>query len=261
METREHSERIHHDLALIYIALAHGTDRTLSDAEMDLVAGRLQEAQSGVSHGTVLSAMKQALDDYTRDDAEQRIEQAVRNVRETVPHALRYRIIKDLTEIGKADDRFLFAEARFIGELIDAWRLNASGATKRGDATWSILGQDDEGWTLVHDLGLIYVTLAHKTDGILSRKEVTAILTKLGEWMPNAEASDLRTVLNEVLAAYDQPAEGRTFRNAVQAVQEHLPVHQRAAVLADLKYVAEADGVLLVEERVLIEKLVQAWTV
>lgn len=261
MKTLERGTHILHDLALIYIALAHGADQVLSDGEMDLVASRLLETQAGVSQGTVLSAMKHALNDYMKDDAEQRIEQAVKNIRETVPHALRYRIIRDLTEIGKADDRFLFAEARFIGELIDAWRHHATGTTLRDDATWSILGQDDEGWTLVHDLGFIYVTLAHKTDGVLSREEVNAILTKLGEWMPNANADDLRIVLHDVLVAYGHPDEEGTFQRAVEAVQEHLPVHQRAAVLADLQYVAQADGVLLVEERVLIEQLIQAWTI
>ena len=38
-----------------------------------------------------------------------------------------------------------------------------------------------------------------------------------------------------------------------------MPAFQRNAVLDDLRYIANADGVLLVEERVMIEKIAEAW--
>ena len=48
----ESPKRILRDLALIYIALAHGTDQNLDDTEMDIISRRLQDVQAGVSQGT-----------------------------------------------------------------------------------------------------------------------------------------------------------------------------------------------------------------
>ena len=40
-----------------------------------------------------------------------------------------------------------------------------------------------------------------------------------------------------------------------------LPAYQRQAILEDLRYIADADGLLLIEERVMIEKIARAWDV
>lgn len=260
MDAPARNGSILHDLALLYIALAHSTDRHLDGAEMDRIARCLQEAQAGLSEGTVLHAMRTALVDYTGTDAVVRLRQAVANLRANVPRSLRRRIVRDLTEIGKSDDRFLYEEAHFIGELVRAWRSAPSDDPNPPDATWNVFEQEATGdWSLVHDLALIYVTLAHRTDGVLARAEIEAILQKISEWMPNARADDLRAVLNAVLQTYEARPPGRLFEDAVRAVGRQVPVHQRSAVLEDLRYVAHADGVLLVEERVLIEQLARAW--
>ena len=261
MEPPSANQSLLENLALVYIALAFGTDQALDDAEMDVIARRLHEVQAALGEGTVLHAIKGALERYTQPEVQARVAQAVEALREAVPLELRARILKDLTEIGKADDRFLYAEALFIGELMQAWRLDTYEGLDVGDSLWSLFGQANEGWTPVHDLTLLYVTLAHRTDGRLSRDEVEAILEKLGEWMPGAGPPALRHVLNEVLKVYEEAPEGRTFEDAVEAIRTQVPRHQRPAILSDLRYVARADGVLLVEERVLIEQLAEAWEI
>ncbi|HMB94041.1 MAG TPA: TerB family tellurite resistance protein [Rhodothermales bacterium] len=260
MDPLDQGENVLRDLALLYIALAHGTDQKLDPVEMDLVAQRLQDLQAGVGQGTVLHAIKEALDAYTQEDVQARIDSAILHLRQTVPPGLKARIIKDLTDIGKADDAFLYAEAAFIGELAEAWQLDAEGEAHSNEA-WSIFVAQHgaAGWTPIHDLALIYVTLAHRTDEVLHRQEVDAILEKIGEWMPGAPPERLRRVWDEVLYTYEEQPEGRTLTDAVEAVSTTVPAHQRPAILADLQYIAQADGVLLVEERVLIERLAKTW--
>lgn len=245
------------DLALLYLALAHGTDQDLDPAEMDLIARRLLDAEAGVSHGTVLRALKDALEVYVRDDRRAYIDRAVDHLRQAAPPRLRRRILSDLTEIARADGKVLYAEAAFIGELAFAWKTDETEAPAE---TWTLFTDGkDIGWTPLHDLALIYVTLAHRTDDTLSRDEVEAIIGKIGEWMPDADATTLRRLLNDVLTVYDEAPEGRRFEDAVAAVKDAVPAHQRAAVLDDLRFVANADGVLLVEERVMIDELARAW--
>ena len=259
MEPEAPNQSILENLALLYIALAFGTDQALDDAEMDVIAERLHDVQEVLGEGTVLHAIKAALEGYTQPEARAHVGQAVEALRETVPPKLQARILKDLTEIGKADDRFLYAEALFIGELMQAWRLDTHEGLDVGPSLWSLFGRANEGWTPVHDLALIYVTLAHGTDDRLSRDEVEAILEKLGEWMPGAGPPALRLVLADVLKIYEEAPEGRRFADAVEAVRTQVPSYQRPAILSDLRYVARADGVMLVEERVLIERLAEAW--
>ncbi len=257
----ESPKRILRDLALIYIALAHGADENLDDAEMSIIAQRLQDVQAGVSHGTVLRAVKDALDDYMQEDTPLRVEQAVERIRTSVPQSLRRRIVRDLTEIGKADDKFLFAEAQFIGDLITAWKVNLTDLVTSPASSWNVLGAGPEGdvaWTPLHDLVLIYVTLAHQTDQSLSREEIKAITEKIGEWLPNAGDDVVRRILHDAMRVY-QEEDTRTFDEAVEAVRTSVPLYQRNAILDDLRYIADADGVLLVEERVLIEKIAEAW--
>ena len=256
----ENPQDILRDLALIYIALAHGTDQHLDDAEMDIIARRLQDVQPGVSQGTVLRAVKDALEAYTQDEASTNVEQAVERLRTDVPQSLRRRIVRDLTEIGKADDKFLYAEAAFIGRLVEAWKVNLTDLVDDAAATWSVLTviAEEDVWTPVHDLVLIYLTLAHGTDETLSRKEVDAITEKVGEWLRNADTETLRRILHDAMAVY-QSQEGRTFDEAVASISTTVPAYQRRAILEDLHYIAGADGVLLVEARVLIERVARAW--
>lgn len=257
----ESPNRILRDLALIYLALAHGADENLDDAEMSLIAQRLQEVQAGVSNGTVLRAVKDALDDYVQEDTALRVEQAVERLRTSVPQSLRRRIVRDLTEIGKADDKFLYAEAVFIGDLVEAWKVNLTDLVTAPPSTWNVLGTDPEegvAWTPIHDLVLIYLTLAHQTDQSVSRAEIKAITKKIGEWLPNAGDDMVRGILHDVMRVYQEEGT-RTFDEAVAAVQASVPAYQRVAILDDLRYIADADGVLLVEERVMIEHLAEAW--
>ena len=257
----ESPKRILRDLALIYIALAHGADEHFDDTEMDIIARRLQDVQAGVSQGTVLRAVKDALDDYMQEDTPQRIAQAVERIRTSVPQSLRRRIVRDLTEIGKADDKFLYTEAAFIGELVEAWKVNLTDLVAESAATWNVLGTDTQAeaaWTPIHDLVLIYITLAHRTDQSLSRDEVEAIAKKIGEWLPNASDEIIEHILHEAMRVYQERG-ARTFDDALTAVKVSVPAYQRVAILDDLRYIADADGVLLVEERVMIEKIAQAW--
>ncbi len=259
MESPPHDAPLLRDLALLYIALAFGADQDLNGAEVDVIARRLQEAQANLAQGTVLRAIKDALEDFTQPDGPERIERAARHLCAAVPPALRRRILQDLTDIGKADDRFLYAEADFIGRLAAAWQIEPDAPAS--GVAWSIFAGSYEAgaWTPLHDLALLYVTLAHRTDGDLSRPEIRAITEKIGEWMPDADAETLRRILHEVLRVYERQPEGRRFEDAVEAVRKAVPPHQRAAVLDDLRYIAEADGVVLVEERVMIEALAKAW--
>lgn len=258
MEALSQQHRILRHLALIYLALAHGTDQDLNDAELNVMARRLQDLQAGISEGTVLGAIKDALADYTRPDNADRIKAAIHFVAEWVPPSMQRRVLDDLSELARADGKVLYAEAQFLGRLEKAWHLTATNTT----GTWSIFRSSsaDETWTPVHDLALVYITLAHQTDQQLSDQELRMIKRRMSEWVPDADVTTLDTMLRTALDAYGRQTGGHTFANAVSTLRAVVPTHQQEAVLKDLRYIANADGVMLVEERVMIEALAEAWS-
>ncbi len=260
MEHDKNGRRILNHLALIYIALAHSTDDVLTNSEIDAIAERLRGWQD-VASETVLSALKEALDIYVQDDAQERLQEAVDAVSLSIPTELRQAVLDDLMDIALADDKFLHKEGSFIGDLARAWDLHASVSSAEADQSWSILGgQKQEGnWTALHDLAIIYLTLAHQTDGDLSVAEAEAITAKLNEWVPDASEEEVRGVLKDAVTVYAQGPDQRVFTEAVEAVESFVPEHQRTALLEDLKFVAGADGNTIEAEHELITRLTRKW--
>lgn len=260
MESAHTDRGLLQDLALIYIAFAHGTDEDLSDDEVNVIAGRLNEWRDDTEFATVLGAVKNAVDEYVRDDASDLVANAIRRIRLEVAPLARQAVIDDLMDIAMADDIFRHAESSFIKELEDAWDLHQS--EKDGaDGSFSVIDRSEQygGWTAMHDLALIYLTLAHSTDRDLSTEEVDAITSKLAEWMPEAEESDILLVIQGAMSAYAQGPDKRMFAESVESVGRHVPEHQHEALLNDLQAVAEADGRILDEEQRLIDQLREAW--
>jgi uncharacterized tellurite resistance protein B-like protein len=246
-----------YDLALIYLALAHGTDARLDDAEVDAMAARLHAWQATASGETVLRAVRDALGVYTRGAAQAEVARAVQDVADTVAPVERQRIVNDLVHIALADGQFLHEEGAFIGSLARVWDVHLP--QQSDGAGWSLLWSEPRTWTPVHDLTFVYLTLAHKTDCELSRAEIQAVIKKVGEWLPEAGEDDVEALVQTVLASYARQGGARALAEAVASVKAAVPSHQRAALLSDLHYVANADGVMLVEEKQMIAQLAQAW--
>lgn len=254
------SRSILRDLALIYIALAHGTDQDLSQAEVDMISDRLRAWQSQVGEETVLSAIKDALEDYTQESAHPEVERAVRRVRDELTTEQREAIIEDLTEIAMADDKFLSEEGSFIGDLARAWRTSISEPVAE-ESPWTVLvGTGKNGWTPLHDLALVYLHLAHRTDAELDPKEIDAISRSLREWAPGLAEEQALEIIQGATQAYVQGPDKRLFDDSVAALRKAVPAHQRDALLADLQTIAQSDGTVTDEERAVISRLQQAWS-
>lgn len=263
MEAQGKKRSILRDLALLYIAMAHSTDQDLSEPEVQMISLRLRAWQTQATEETVLSAIKDALEDYTHERAHAEVERAVKRVRDELDPNMRRNIVEDLTEIALSDDKFLHSEGSFIGDLARAWDVRSTDDETR---PWSVLngnGNGDEhvGWSPVHDLALVYLEIVHGTDDDIRDSEVDAIANKLREWLPDAKDADVLKVVREAMEAYVQGPDKRLFDESVDALRKVVPEHQRGALLADLNYVAEADGEVSEKERAMIAKLSAAWDI
>lgn len=249
-------------LALIYIALAHATDEDLSRQEINTIARKLKEWETGDSE-VVLRAIDDAMNVYVQAGAEQRVIEAIKYIRLTVAVERRQKILDDLVSIAMADDRFISEESSFIRDLVRAWEVYPGRTTSDRPASWSLLNQDESnaGWNLVHDVTLVYVAIAHHTDGQLTDHEMNAIQKKLGEWLPDATEDEILDIIRQVTTTFAQESIDREFASSVQAIKKALPVSQLAALYDDLIEIATADGRIHEMERSLIADLSKEWSV
>ncbi len=259
MEPTTDNEQVLHHLALIYIALAHSTDEQLSEEEVNAIAERLRGWQH-IKTETVLAALKKALDEYTQDGAEKQVLRSIDAVREALPIEQRRLILDDLMEIAMADDRFLFRESSFIGNLAQVWELRL--ANPEEEKPWSLLREEGraDNWSLLHDLALIYITLAQCTGASLTEAETDTIAKKINEWVPSGDEEDIREIIQTALTVVVQGPDERLFAESVDAVKMSIPAHQRSALLDDLLCIATADGEMDATEHEMIERLNRAWS-
>lgn len=248
-----------HDLALIYIALAYGTDYDLSDEEMDAIRRALQARRGAGSVDDVEQVVTEAMDVYLEDQSGNKVIRAMRTLSRDLSEESRRQALEDVVRVAEADGVLLSSERSLISTLSEIWSLKDVGENLLYSS--SVSREEHPSWTLLHDISLMHVVVAHSTDDELSEEELEAMIERLQEWQPDLDADEVRTVLREVLAYYSEEPDEEELKASVQAIKGALPVVQRLTVLDDLAYIAEIDGSFNDHEREMIAMLSQAWDI
>ena len=254
-----------HDLSLVYIALAYGTDYDLADDELNVIVERLSrwnppdaamEEEGKRVQQIVTEAMNAYLDDAEEErDVAEAVEALGRELgAEDCRHAL-----EDAMRIAEADGVLLSSEQNLITALADAWDLRETGKQLLGESPMEVEARQE--WSLLHDLALVYVVLAHATDEELSEAEIAAILERMQEWHDQISEDEAREVLREVLAFYSEQPTGEALEASMRAIKEALPVVQRLVALEDLMSLASVEGDRNQHKRQMIEDIAEAWEV
>lgn len=113
-----------HDLALIYLVLAHGTDNELSRNEVQVMLRKLREWQPGVSENTIREVLRDAMDRYAHGPDQKQVRRSIRNVRDAMPEEQRAAALNDLIQIANADGVFLDDEEDLINDLVAEWDVD-----------------------------------------------------------------------------------------------------------------------------------------
>jgi hypothetical protein len=123
------------------------------------------------------------------------------------------------------------------------------------------LADADDGWGILHDVGLMYVAVAHGGDAELSDGEIDTMIKCLLQWQPELEEHGVRRILREALRLYSTQLGSEDFSESITAIRDAFPLPQRVAVLDDLVHIAEADGPTNSHKRDIIVMLSDAWGV
>lgn len=248
-----------HDLALIFIALAYGTDHELSEDELDTLVEAVADWRPDWEQTSAREIVLEALTVFVERDADTELQRAVEELAQTLSEDELRQALEQVVHIAEADGIVLSAEQTLITDLGRAWSLKRLSERLLSEATATV--EEVPAWSLLHDLVLIYVVVAHSTDGQLTNPEIDVILQRIRHWLPKKDAENPRDVLRDVLRAYSEEPGETVLRQSVEALKDGLPPIQRILVLDDLNHIARADGAITSEEREMIRDLAKAWQV
>lgn len=265
MEASPDSWTTAHDLSLVYVALAYGTDHDLTDDELNVIVERLSRwnppsAALEEEGKRVQKIVTEAMNVYLDGEEDGReVADSVEKLGRELDTEERRHALEDAMRIAEADGVLLSSEQNLITALADAWDLREVGEQLLGESPMEVeAGQE---WSLLHDLGLVYVVVAHATDEELSEAEIQAILGWMQEWHEEISEDEAREVLREVLGFYSEQPPGEALEASMRAIKETLPVVQRLVALEDLMSLASVEGNYNQHKREMIEDLADAWEV
>lgn len=249
-----------HNLALIYLALAYGTDHELEDAEVDALTDALQGWTVLPDDVKVQEVVLEAATAFLEGDASAEVQRSIKQLGENLSFGERRRALRDVMRIAEADGVLLEREQGLIHRLADAWSLKQMSESLLQD-TSAVVQRQGEDWGLVHELAFLFIVVAHSATNDLSEAEITAALDRLQGWQPDLSSEEVREVFRRALHVYSERTDRSLIEGSIEALKKALPPIQRLAVLDDLHSVSRADGTLTDTEKEMLMGLARAWDV
>ncbi|MBN4056141.1 TerB family tellurite resistance protein [Rhodothermus sp. AH-315-K08] len=246
-----------HDLALIFIALAYGADAELTDREIESVTAALGRWRPDDDSETVREAVVEAMAIFDDDSGSEEVIQAIQALSSKLDAAGKLRALEDVMSIAEADGLLLRSERALISVIATAWDLKAAESELLAKTTATV--DDRPLWTLLHDMALLAIAVAHASTGDLNKQEIADLIKRLGGWRSELDEEDVREVIRTALETYSGASMREGLQHSAASIRERLPHALRLIVLDDLISVAESDGAMNASERDMIGTLAQAW--
>jgi uncharacterized tellurite resistance protein B-like protein len=115
----------------------------------------------------------------------------------------------------------------------------------------------------LESIAFLYLTVAHTADGAISGDEMRTLANGVRAWEPDASLEAIGDVLRKTVDRYkqlgDREAKLAEADRCATALAGTLASDDRARVVAGMRGIAEADGAISPEERVLIERIERAF--
>lgn len=245
------------DLALIFIALAYGADHELTDTEVESLTAAIGRWRPDDEPQDIREVVIEALAVFEEDESGDEVVAAIQSLNEKLVPASKQRALEDAMLIAEADGLLLSSERTLISVLAAAWDLRATEAELIAKTTATV--DDRPVWTLLHDIALLAIAIAHGSEGGIDRDEISSMMTRLGGWRSDLDPDDLQAVIRTALEVFSEVNLIEVLQQCAVSVRERLPHALRLIVLDDLIAVAESDGSMNRNEADMIGSLAQAW--
>lgn len=114
-----------HEMALLYIALAHGTDHALVPEEVKTGIDLLRKWAPKYPVNLAEKTFSDVMLSYIGQERDQLIQLAAEGLRQTLSPEAQVLILNDLTDLAYADGKLIPLEVSFIQQLAGYWNLTA----------------------------------------------------------------------------------------------------------------------------------------
>ena len=134
VDIEEHPEwSVLHDIAFLFIVMAHGADGELVDPEIAVMVERLSQWSPDLTESGVRAVLRSALEYYSTGPEAFDLEATVESVSDALPKAQRLVVLDDLMAIAEADGQFRTEEEEILETLSAAWRVDVRLPRKSAD--------------------------------------------------------------------------------------------------------------------------------
>lgn len=115
----------------------------------------------------------------------------------------------------------------------------------------------------LYALALLYLVCSQSTDGELAQTEIDAVTSRIQKWQPDASAQFIGSVLTRALEVYHsmlgEADRARRVNACATLVRRELGDTQLLRVMADLRVIVEADGLVSEGEDEFLEVVERAF--
>ena len=116
-----------HDLALLYLALAHGTDLEIDPSEQTTMIQKLQDWNPSLNEGRATKIFEEVMLTYLGGHSREMLDTAVASIKQSMDKDKRIAVLNDLAELASADGTIVPGEVTFIQDLARFWEIDARG--------------------------------------------------------------------------------------------------------------------------------------
>lgn len=125
VDIEEHPEwSVLHDIAFLFIVMAHGADGELLESEITVMVDRLSRWSPDLNEDGIRAVLRSALEYYAGGPESFDLEATIESVSDTLPRAQRLVVLDDLMAIAEADAPIRGEERDILETLSAAWRVD-----------------------------------------------------------------------------------------------------------------------------------------
>ncbi len=248
-----------HDLALIFIALAYGTDNELDDSEVVSVTRAVQSWRPDTPEDEITEIVLEAVAIFLSGDAEEEVARSIQSLRKTLDVDQRRKALASAVDIAAADGIVLDAEKSLITVLSDIWEVEPAADAFQTDP--SVSEEEGPAWSLLHDIALMYISVAATADAGLNAETLTRLMMQLQQWEPQISPVEIQSVLRDALHFYAEGASRDDLMESSTSIAECLVRSQRHNILVDLWTYIDPESDAATSQTEWTETLAKAWNV
>ncbi len=113
-----------HDLALLYLALVHGTDLDIAATEYTTMVEKLRARYAKLSKTRAEKILQEVMLTYLGGHSREMVDAAVASIKTSMDRENRIGVLNDLAELASADGTIVPSEVSFIQQLARYWEVD-----------------------------------------------------------------------------------------------------------------------------------------